>query len=257
VDRLDLPTVTLCAVTSVNIEATVAALEHCMRHIRFGEALLLTDGDVGDLPPGIRLVGIDKVGSAPAYSEFMLRELVRHIGSEHCLVAQWDGFVANPGQWDDRFLEYDFIGAPWPQFTDGRAVGNGGFSLRSRKLLEACARPGFAVSHPEDVAIGRINRDYLEQEHSIRFADGECAARFAFERSRGTEPSFGFHGVFNMAEVLGADRFWEIYDTLDDRTTAFVDYWRLIGQTGTGPAALRRKIRFTLDRARQLWRSAG
>ena len=251
-DRLALPTVTLCAVTSVNVEATVAALRSCLRQIKFCDALLLTDREVGDLPAEIRKVPIRPIESGRAYSHFMLCQLAEHIESDHCLVVQWDGFVADPAQWDDRFLDYDFIGAPWPQFSDGHDVGNGGFSLRSRKLLEACRSPDFAVSHPEDVAIGRINRNFLEREHGIRFADRGTAARFSFERSRADQPSFGFHGVFNMVEVLGEERFWELYETLDDRTTIFTDYRLLMRQAGSGSNGLRRRTRLTIDGARRL-----
>lgn len=256
--RLSLPTVTLCAVTSVNLDATVEALRSCLNGIDFGQALLLTDADIRQLPPGVDKISIPPLRSGLAYSEFMLRELAAHIDTEHCLVTQWDGFVADPGQWDDRYLQYDFIGAPWPQFSDGHDVGNGGFSLRSRKLLEACRSPGFAVSHPEDVAIGRTNREFLEREHGIRFADRETAARFAFERSRSEGPSFGFHGVFNMVEVLGPERFWQLYDTLDERTAAMTDYRLLMRQAGSGTNGLRRRTRLTVDRAKRLFgRSAG
>lgn len=37
----------------------------------------------------------------------------------------------------DEFLEYDYIGAPWPKYQDdnNNHVGNGGFSLRSKKIM--------------------------------------------------------------------------------------------------------------------------
>jgi hypothetical protein len=164
--------------------------------------------------------------------------------------------VIDPAQWDERFLECDYIGAPWPQFGDGHDVGNGGFSLRSRKLLEACRTPGFNPSHPEDVAIGRVNRDYLEQEQGIVFADGETAARFAFERSAPARPTFGFHGVFNMIPLLGADRFWRIYRGLDDPSTVFHDYRLLMRQLGSGRGAARRRLELSADLVRS-WAAKG
>ena len=38
------------------------------------------------------------------------------------------------------FLDYDFIGAPWPEGQEENSllVGNGGFSLRSKSKLLAC-----------------------------------------------------------------------------------------------------------------------
>ena len=49
------------------------------------------------------------------------------------------------------------------------------------------------------------------------------AVFFAFERTVPSHRTFGFHGIFNMIPVIGADRFWELYLTLDDCTTARVD----------------------------------
>ena len=40
--------------------------------------------------------------------------------------------------WRPEFLDYDYIGAVWPHVLDKYNVGNGGFSLRSKALLEAC-----------------------------------------------------------------------------------------------------------------------
>lgn len=255
VGRLSLPGVTLCAATSVNIDATVAALCASMDQISFGDVLLFTDLEPPDMPDTIQIVPIRRIRSGRDYSEFLLAQLVDHIRTDHCLVTQWDGFVVDAKQWSTEFLECDYIGAPWPQFSDGHDVGNGGFSLRSRRLLEACRSRNFVRSHPEDVAIGRVNRKLLEQEHGIIFADRETAERFAFERTVPPGPTFGFHGVFNMVPVLGEERFWRLYHTLDDRRTAFTDYRLLMRQIASGPKRLSRGLRLSCDRIKSLGRS--
>jgi hypothetical protein len=158
--------------------------------------------------------------------------------------------VVDAEQWDPAFLEYDYIGAPWPQFDDGRDVGNGGFSLRSRKLLDACRAPEFVQSHPEDIAICRTNRTLLERQFGIRFADRATAARFSFERSKECAETFGFHGVFNMVSILGPDEFWEIYRSLDDRSTVFTDYRLIMRQLGSRSGELKKQARLTVDRLR-------
>jgi hypothetical protein len=242
----DLSNVTLCAATSVNVSATVEALRRSAEQATFARCLLFTDATIADLPAGIELVPIARLGSSADYSAFVLTGLADHVSTPHCLIIQWDGFVIDAGQWDRGFLDFDYIGAPWPQFPHGGNVGNGGFSLRSRRLLEACRDPAFKPGHPEDVAICRTNRARLEQR-GIRFADQETAARFAFERTVNEGPTFGFHGIFNMVSALGVDRFWEIYSTLDDRRTAFADYWRLMRQLG-GKGALGRRLTLTADR---------
>ena len=242
---------TLCAATSVNVPATVRALQQSMQQIGFGRCLLLTDAAAPTDDPRIEIVPIPRIASGRAYSDFLLTQLGDFVETSHCLVVQWDGFVIDGRCWDPAFLDCDYIGAPWPQFGDGHEVGNGGFSLRSRKLLEACRDPAFRIVHPEDVAICRVNRDMLEQEHGIRFADRRTAERFAFERGAVAGPTLGFHGVFNMIPLLGAERFWNLYRGLDERSTAFVDYrllMRQLGVRGGGGASWLRRLRFTTDR---------
>jgi hypothetical protein len=247
VARLELPTVTLCAATSVNVGATLAAISASTDQVLFGDVALFTDAAGIKLPQDGRVVEIAPLRSGKAYSEFMLHRLADHIRTDHCLVIQWDGFVVDARQWQDRFLDFDYVGATWPQFSDGRNVGNGGFSLRSRKLLEACRSAGFAQSHPEDVSIARVNRDFLEREHGIAFADPQTADRFALERSGSPGRTFGFHGVFNMIPLLGVERFWRLYQRLDDRSTAFHDYRLLMRQLGTEGGAAKRRCELTLD----------
>lgn len=246
-DRLSLPSVTLCAATSVNLQATVQALHACLNQIDFAECLLLTHERQPTDDPAIRVVSVSPMYSSQAYSRFMLHDLLDHVQTEHCLVVQWDGFVLDSRQWSPEFLKYDYIGAWWPQFSDGHDVGNGGFSLRSRKLMQACRDPSFRSEHPEDVAICRLNRSLLEERHGIRFANRACAERFSFERDRCGQPTFGFHGVFNMVPVLGRERFWQVYRSLDERAGLRVDRRLLWRQLGGDRDALARRSRFLAD----------
>lgn len=230
--RIQLPAVTLCAVTTVNLAATLAAMRRCLDRADFAEAILFSNTPPGAAHPDIRHVPIDRLVSGADYSRFVMKRLEPHIGTSHCLLIQWDGFVVDAEAWDDRFLEFDYIGSVWPQFDDGHVVGNGGFSLRSRKLLAALGSDEFAAVHPEDVSIGRTYRGRLESEHGIRFADAETAQRFAFERRSSATPSFGFHGVFNMIEVLGRDAFWEVCETLDSDQPLVHDWPLILRQSG-------------------------
>jgi hypothetical protein len=131
----------------------------------------------------------------------MLHDLAAHFTTNHVLCVQWDGYVLHPASWQDEFLQYDYIGAPWPQFADPMRVGNGGFSLRSRRLVEACAV--LPVSdQAEDVMICRTHRRMLEERFGIRFAPEAVAQRFAYERTARRGDEFGFHGAFNMANHM-------------------------------------------------------
>ena len=245
--RLALPQVTLCAVSSVNMAATVAAVEACRAQIAFGACKLLTDVDVPSLHPEVERVRVPALRSSRAYSDFMLTRLVDHVQTPFCLVVQWDGHVVDAGRWQDEFLAYDYIGASWPQFAgDGWVVGNGGFSLRSRRLMEACHDPDFVPQHPEDVAICRTNRATLEGQ-GLRFAPREVADAFAAERAGDPLAAFGYHGAWLMPRVLGAQRFWHLYGTLDETGSVAHDRWTIIAQMLRGPHGLRRAARMMLD----------
>jgi hypothetical protein len=117
-------------------------------------------------------------------------------------MVQWDGYVIDGSAWDPAFLDYDYIGAPWVHFADQHVVGNGGFSLRSRRLLDSLATCQLGAGEAEDLAICRRLRPELEQRHAIRFAPVDVAARFAWERQPRTGQAFGFHGVFNMPALM-------------------------------------------------------
>jgi len=229
------------------------ALRMSLDQAAFAECLFFTDAIVADKDDRIRVVQIEPLRSAKDYSSFILSSLVEHVRTAHCLVVQWDGFVLDAERWEPGFLDYDYIGAPWPQFDDGFDVGNGGFSLRSRKLLTAWRDESLRSGHPEDVLICRNNRRFLEHDCGIRFADHSVAQRFSVERTGLGQPSFGFHGIFNMIPLLGADRFWRTYRTLDDPSTAFVDYGPLMRQLGSGTHALKRQGRLTLDYLKSLF----
>lgn len=256
-DRLTLPQVTLCAVTSVNVLATLRALEACLQQIAFADCKLLTDAQVRSQHPEIQILPIDRISSAAAYSDYVLCKLIDHVETSHCLVVQWDGHVLDAQQWRSEFLDYDYIGAAWPHFLDGHDVGNGGFSLRTRRLMEACRAPDFSRLHPEDVAIGRTNRPWLE-EQGLRFAPRELADRFAVERAGDLTTCFGFHGVWNMPQLLGVEAFWQIYRELDERATLWEDLPRLLDDLSGGDRSVRRRLRLLADRlcdgARAMWR---
>lgn len=197
--RLQLPDVSLVCVETRAPLLAQRALARCLALADFGEALLL--GAPPPVPdPRLTHVAIPPLQGLADYSRFMLRGLGTLFRHRHALVVQWDGFVLDPGAWDPAFLDYDYIGAPWP--GPGRVVGNGGFSLRSRRLFDALASIEVADPHPEDHCIAVTLRTDLESRHGIRFAPADLAARFAFEHARPAQPTFGFHGVFNFHHLF-------------------------------------------------------
>ena len=227
-----LPDVTLLAVTDVALSATARALTLSQRGLRFGEALFLSDRPP---PPGTAAEwrAIPRIGSRLEYSRFMLRDLAAQIATRHVLCIQWDGYVLDPSNWDPAFLDYDYIGAPWPHFADGMRVGNGGFSLRSRRLVDACANLPIS-DEPEDVAICRTHRQFLEERFGLRFAPEELARRFAYERMAPTGKEFGFHGALNMVDLAPSRELVPLFAGLDPGLLNRREHREILG------AALRR-----------------
>ena len=242
---LNLPSVTLCAVSSVNVKATINALEQSMKNIDFAECLFFSDRKFDNENEKIKNMHIENLSSSISYSNFILNDLVENITTSHCLISQWDGHVLDFRLWLPEFLEYDYIGAGWPQFSDGHDVGNGGFSLRSRRLMKACQAPDFVQHHPEDLAVCRTNRNWLESQ-GMRFAPRELADRFSAERGGDLQNSFGYHGAFNMPQALGAERFWQIYRELDEKSTIRHDFYHIVKAVGRHQP--RRALRMLFDR---------
>lgn len=64
------------------------------------------------------------------YNLFCIRDLWKYVKTSQFLMLHTDGFIIHPELWNDEWLTYDYIAAPWPDGT----IGGGGFSLRSIKL---------------------------------------------------------------------------------------------------------------------------
>lgn len=210
-----LPQVTLIAATGVAIEATADAMANSLAEAEFGHALLLSHRSPSKgLDHRIEWRRIEPLSSRAAYSDFMLHRLHEYVTTSHALCVQWDGFAIDGSGWDPEFLDYDYVGPVWPHFTDGNNVGNGGFSLRSRRLLLATRSLPYDGRTAEDVLIGRTYRKELELE-GIRFAPESVARRFGYERTAPTGHEFGFHGAFNLVKLRSPDELFKLLQTLE------------------------------------------
>jgi hypothetical protein len=107
--------------------------------------------------------------------------------------------VHDGSKWHDFFLVNDYIGATWPWRPHGQNVGNGGFSLRSRQLLDAL-RDNEIQGEIEDTVICQDYRQLLEAK-GIKFAPTELANKFSIEH-RYIQPTFGFHGIWNAVRYF-------------------------------------------------------
>lgn len=193
---LQLPDVTLVGVDCLDFDRLQRAAQFCRSGIEYGQVRLLTSLDVS-APDVIR---IDPIESLEAYSAFVLKNLAAHVDTEFALIFQHDGFVLNADSWSEEFLKYDYIGAPWWR-ARRLIVGNGGFSLRSKRLLALTAEdPELAYdgSTPEDWFVCVHLRHALESR-GVRFAPPDVGSRFSLEgnQHRGIKwrDEFGFHSL--------------------------------------------------------------
>jgi hypothetical protein len=163
---------------------------------------------------------IPKINSFEEYNRFVLFDLHQYIKTSHFIMIQYDGFIINPNEWSQLFWHYDYIGAPWPQESHGpHNVGNGGFSFRSKKLMNVVqkyAATSFDPALAEDLFICRGLRPTLESNDGIYFADQLIAGHFSAEYYRYRYPTFGFHNIRLMPEVY-KDRLDYLLDNLTDR----------------------------------------
>lgn len=160
------------------------------------------------------------------YNDFLFKGLVNYIKTDHAISIHYDGFGVNIDEWSDEFLEYDYIGSPthkkwyplanslkdhgvYDKLPNEWYTGGGGFSLRSKKLLQALQDPALSVfiseknyQRCEDWNIAVKYKEYLINEHKIKFAPLEIALKFSTELLTGLNFSFGFHGWDNTPLFL-------------------------------------------------------
>lgn len=236
---ITLPDVTLFAIDCYAPLRTVTAMRLSTAHCRFAEQVLLTDtarhsrslAALSGFNHGLSRLRIRLVHHVESdrkvtpnrrlhapltldYEMASLREPALHVNTAHLLYIEWDSAILNPWAWDPAWLQYDFIGAPWAEHfeagwdpCDGHTnnVGNGGFSLRSRRYCAATRELADAFKDDPSVACSdmfpcRNGRKWLE-ERGIVFAPEDVARRFSCE-NRIYDGAFGFHGKYT-AELNG------------------------------------------------------
>ena len=118
--RLQLPNVTLAAMTSVKIWETIKALQYSMQGVDYGEVVLITHRRPLFLPKQITYKHTSRLTDIDCFNYKMVYELGDYIQTDFALIVHYDGFVVHPESWRDEFLDYDYIGSPWPLPKPGR-----------------------------------------------------------------------------------------------------------------------------------------
>lgn len=203
---IKLKDVTLVCVTSVHIQESVNSMLASSNDIEFAKLKFITSENV-NVDSKIEVEKCRKLHSIDAYSHYMIYDLYKHVDTEFCLIIQHDGFITHPHLWTYDYLKYDYIGAPWKIHdnyldTNGKhiRVGNGGFCLRSQKLLNT---PNYEhipfqspISRNEDHLICVDNHE-LYEKCGNKFAPFEVALTFSKETilpENENLDTFGVHG---------------------------------------------------------------
>lgn len=208
---INLKDVTIVSVTGIDSKNHIRAIKYSSQHINFGAKKLITSEKITDNDVEIINIGdMDYV----EYSRFLVYDLGDFIDTSHALIVQSDGYVVNPNEWNEKFLDFDYIGAPWPlpkdnfSYRDPKGnlcrVGNGGFSLRSKKLLMLAKElnlewKDYFGFYNEDGFYCCHQRESYEN-NGCKFAPIEIASIFSqeniIEENKNLTP-FGFHGKNN------------------------------------------------------------
>lgn len=193
---LKLPSVTLIALTNRDFDGHKKAVDISRTGIEWGDVKIIWD---------------DKIKNIDDWNYKVVYELHNYVQTDYAMLIHADGYVVAPDCWRDEFLEYDYVGAPWPLPQDNYSyrtpsgeivrVGNS-VSLRSKRLLQAPSKYGlewrsFYGNTNEDGFLCVHNKDFL-QTMGIRYAPIEVAKYFSkeheLEENQGIE-TFAFHTV--------------------------------------------------------------
>jgi hypothetical protein len=223
----------MVCITCVFIKKHIYALWRSSQRIDFHEIKLITSQKISYIPKWITVeAAIDNpLSSIDYFSHYCVYSLHKHIESKYVLIIHADGYVVNSQKWNENFLNYDYIGAPWKirsdayidPFGNHQRVGNGGFSLRSKKLLELPltekiewnVNQGNFYKHmdvgeqAEDGIICVHNR-HIYEAAGCNFAPIEIAQNFSREQNIPENmklDSFGFHKKIYNRKLMIIDVF--------------------------------------------------
>jgi hypothetical protein len=210
--------VTLIAYSSHEVQETIVSLQKCQEGLDFFEVKLLTHEQPINLPKNIIYEYAPEINHINDFNLYMFKFLGTHVNTAHALYVQAHSWILHPELWDDNWLQYDYIGSPWPYKEDayvawgsGKHIrnGNGGFSLRSSRIM--------SIPYDHDLPLlreqGWTNEDgnicsyysELMLALDVKYAPVEIAAKFAYENpvpenNYGSMKTFGFHRNHRIGE---------------------------------------------------------
>jgi hypothetical protein len=280
----DFSAITIVSVTGLgDARGAGYSLEHCLRQMPGARAVLFSPIVPAGLSANVRHRVIAPL-NYHEYSWFMMFALWRFIETEYVLIVQEDGWILDIANWCDEYLNYDYIGAPihlgrvdtpehiywmrafsWYEHVNRAGsvvmpVLNGGFSLRSRRMLRALIdHPEVRVEIPppqihetepirmgwfnnllnEDVQLTAALRPQLERL-GFRYAPLDVSIRFALEDVAPFHT--GVHA--DASRLFGLHGWWRRLVSVDPLIVRYGISKRTVEDFGSEPViieALRRK----------------
>jgi Protein of unknown function (DUF5672) len=197
-------------------ELGLMAVQDCLKQVKFGDVLIFSDkpefftSRLGS-EYNIRAIEVPDWPEKIGWSRFLWSGVAPYLRTSFMLSVQWDSWAVDYEAWDDEFYCYDYIGAPWTWYHDGRRIGNGGFSLRSTRLMRYLRAHRDVFPCTTDLDDDLLCRRYRPQLEEVGFvwAPEPLATRFAFECAKPDHETFGFHALYNFGMVLEHDRLLE------------------------------------------------
>ena len=204
------------------------ALRYSMLDINFGKVLLLSNYIPWNIGNDISFRKIEKFKNVDEWGKFIVYDLHKFITTNYILLIHPDGFVVNPDSWDEKFKNYDYIGAPWPSPSDSFSyrtekgeiieVGNS-VSIRSKKLLELPQKINlkwqkYYGNYNEDGFLC-VHNKYLLESHGIKFVKKDLAYKFGIEtflKEYKSKRAFTFHKWAKANNKYPIQRILKKYD---------------------------------------------
>jgi len=191
-----LKNITLIALTNKDFDVHQGALDKSSEKLDFG---------------AVKLINRPDATSIDEWNRIIVYDLGDYVDTDYAILIHADGYIINPELWNDDWLNYDYIGAPFPLPQDDfsyrdingkvQRVGNS-VSLRSKKLLDLPKKldmewKPFHGFYNEDGYIS-VNMRHIFEEHGCKFAPLDVAKHFSKEHeipeNKGLD-TFAFHSL--------------------------------------------------------------
>ena len=202
-----------------NGASAIPALERSVAELPGSKGLLLSLERPDNLPDHIEHKKIYPL-DYHQYSWFVMYSLHNFIETEYVLIVQDDGWVLNGKNLTEEHYQYDYIGSithcaltnnnyyynwSWRDVNEFMyVIQNGGFSLRSKRFLEAPSKYGIMHSSfnvepfcNEDVQLTGFLRNKLEAV-GMKYAPLDVAKHFSFEYLAPV-----FHDDVDLTKMVG------------------------------------------------------